>query len=86
MTQAAINYAEVLYELAVPEDVILEMEEIFKNSAPLKKALENPVVEFKEKSAVIDRVFQPQIRSFLKVLCKYQSVSDIFEIVEAYKK
>ena len=86
MTQAAINYAEVLYELAIPEDVILEMEEIFKKSAPLKKALENPLVEFKEKSAVIDRVFQPEIRSFLKVLCKYQSVSDIFDIVLEYRK
>lgn len=86
MTQAAINYAEVLYELAIPEDIILEMAEILKKSAPLKKVLENPVVDFNEKTAVIDRIFQPEIRSFVKVLCKYQGISDIFDIVEEYKK
>ena len=86
MTQAAINYAEVLYELAIPEQVILETKDIFEKSAPLREALENPVVKFKEKSAVIDRIYPAEIRSFLKVLCKYQSLPEIFDIMREYKR
>ncbi|MCU6763607.1 F-type ATPase subunit delta [uncultured Roseburia sp.] len=86
MTQEAINYAQVLYELQVPEEAVVKAGEIFKMSPPLKEALENPVVPLKEKQAVIDRVFAPEVRNFLKLICKYQTVSQIPDIVQEYKK
>ena len=77
MTETSINYAKALYELSVPEEAVLETEKIFRSTPQLKGALENPLVSLKEKEHVIDRVF-PQ------VTCKYQKISSIYDILEAY--
>jgi len=38
----------------------------------------------KEKEHVIDRVFPQEMKNFLKVTCKYQKISSIYDILEAY--
>ena len=86
MTQEAINYAQTLYELQIPAEAVQKVDEIFKMSPPLKEALENPVIPLKQKEAVIDRVFAPEVRNFLKLICKYQTVSRIPDIVQEYEK
>ena len=84
MTETSINYAKALYELSVPEEAVSETEKIFRSTPQLKGALENPLVSLKEKEHVIDRVFPQEMKNFLKVTCKYQKISSIYDILEAY--
>ena len=62
----------------------METEKIFRSTPQLKGALENPLVSLKEKEHVIDRVFPQEMKNFLKVTCKYQKISSIYDILEAY--
>ncbi len=86
MTQEAINYARALYELKMPEASMLQAKEIFQASAPLQEALLHPMISRKEKKAVIERIFPPEIQNFLKVLCDHGSFDIFMEIAEQYEK
>lgn len=68
MTQKAINYAEVLYQLKTDADELHEAETIVRQNPALQEALTCPVVSKKKKTEIIDKIFQKEIASFLKVL------------------
>lgn len=85
MTQIAINYARVLYELKVSKIVIEEAQAIIAASPELKDALVSPVISKKKKHNIIEKLFPQEIQNFLKVLCDYQSMEAIDEIFVAYK-
>lgn len=81
MTQAAINYGRVLWEMGLSEEVIGETDDILCKVPELKQALRSPVVTGEKKRRIIDRVFRQEIRSFLKVLSDRQDINlwkDIF--------
>lgn len=80
------NYAEVLYELKIPDQIIEETNQLFQTNDALLQALESPVVTLEEKEAVIDRIFPEEIRNFLKIACRHQSISKIKDIFKAYKE
>ena len=44
MTQTAINYGKVLYQLNVPKESILETQRLLKEVPELLKTLENPTI------------------------------------------
>lgn len=75
MTQAAINYGRVLWEMGLSEEVVRETDDIFLKSPELKQALKSPVVSRETKRRIIDRVFPREIRSFIKVLSDRQEMS-----------
>ncbi len=83
MTQLSKNYARVLYELGISKEAIEEAREL-SECKELIDALNSPVVSKQEKRNVADKVFPKEIRSFIKQLCDYGSVSYIKEIFEAY--
>ena len=58
MNQTAINYGQVLLELAVPREDIESSRQIWESSLPLRQALTNPVIQNKQKNKVIDKIFQ----------------------------
>lgn len=87
MTQAAINYGQVLYELSIPETAIEEAALALNSVPELKRALASPVVKKSSKHRIIDRVFPGEIRSFLKVLVDRRDMGlaeDIFEAWRSY--
>lgn len=86
MTQIAINYAKVLYELKIPRETILETQEILSSVPELKRTLINPIVSNKKKHTIVEQVFPEKMHNFLKILCDYQSIKEIDEIFVAYKK
>lgn len=75
MTQAAINYGRVLWEMGLSEEAVRETDDIFLKSPELKQALKSPVVSRETKRRIIDRVFPREIRSFIKVLSDRQEIS-----------
>lgn len=86
MTQTAISYARALYELEIPKNDIQQSKEILSVTDELYESLVSPVISYKEKEAVIDRVFPETLKAFFKVLCRNQSICCINDIFEAYKE
>ena len=86
MTQTAINYARVLYELAIPGERIQETGELLDKEPLVLNTLKSPVVRMEEKYRVIDRIFPTELHSFLKVVCSYGRVDELQEILREYRK
>ena len=85
MTQTSINYAKVLYELGIHQNVIADTKELLCVTPELLKSLTSPIVSKNSKLTIIERVFPAEIQNFLRVLCDYQSIGLINEIFCAYK-
>lgn len=83
MTQISKNYARVLYELGISKEVIEEVKELCKVDE-LVSSLNSPIVSKKAKHNIVDKVFPKEMHNFMKLLCDYDSVSYIGEIMEAY--
>lgn len=84
MTETSNNYARVLYELSVRREAINETRRILLEVPQIEEALESPVVPFREKERVIDRIFPDEMHNFLKVVCRHQKIDKIEEILDAY--
>lgn len=84
MTQTAINYAKVLYQLKVPENVIEETRIVIKQNPEIVKVLANPVISFRQKEHIIDKIFSESMHNFFKVLSRYQSIECLEDIFVAY--
>lgn len=85
MTQAAINYGQVLYERSVSEAAIEETALALQSVPELKHALNSPVVAKSSKHRIIDRVFPAEIRSFMKVLVDRRDVEIAGDAFEAWR-
>ena len=85
MTSKAANYAKVLFSLGLKEETVQQTKQIFSESFELIDALDNPIIKEKDKEAVIERIFEKDIRSFLKVLCSNQCIGILDKIFEAYE-
>lgn len=85
MMQLAISYAKVLYELNYTLDEITEVENLLASTPALKESLISPVVMQKAKDAIIGKVFNEKIGTFLKVLNRHQHLEMMDEIFGAYR-
>lgn len=84
-TQRAMNYAKALMELNIAEESINSIKNLLDVNDVLLEALSNPTIKNKEKTAVIDSIFQNEVRGFIKVLCENNSFDLIFDILDAYQ-
>ena len=55
MTQTAINYAKVLYELGIDKTIIEETEEAFKKVPKLRTSLMSPIIPIQVKHSIIEK-------------------------------
>lgn len=93
MTQKAINYGIVLYQLGISQDMVEDVKTLVENSPELVDALANPVVSHAEKRKVIDKVFDrfgsKELVNFMKILCDndgFDMIHDIFDEYERYAR
>ncbi|MCR4717811.1 MAG: ATP synthase F1 subunit delta [Lachnospiraceae bacterium] len=84
MTERAIQYGRALYELQLKEDIIKDSAKTLSDSKDLLDALDNPSVRATEKHAIIDKIFDKEITSFLKVVTDNHMISQVMDIFEAY--
>lgn len=85
MTQAAINYGQVLYECSIPQTVVEEAALILKTVPELNHVLNSPVIKKSAKHRIIDRIFDEKIRVFLKVLVDRRDMDLVDNIFEAWR-
>lgn len=84
VTQTARNYGRILLELGVTPGETEELRRMYAGAPELFLALNSPVATEKEKYAVIVQIFPRKLWNFMKVLCDYQSVDQISDILKAY--
>ena len=83
ITSQAANYAKVLFSLGLQEEVIKGAKEVLSNKE-LMEALDNPSIKRLEKEAVIDRIFDKEIRGFIKVLNLHGQIGSAAEVFQEY--
>ena len=90
MTQKAINYGIVLYQLGISQDMVEEIKALVNGCPELEDALASPVVEHIEKRKIIDRVFDRygsrNLVNFMKTLCDNDGFDMIHDIFDEYEK
>ena len=86
MTEAAINYARVLYELSVPKEQVREAEQLLLEEPLVLKVLKSPVIRLREKQRIIRRMFPKEIHRFLSVVCGHKRTEELQEIFREYWK
>lgn len=86
MTQTAINYARVLYELSIPAEAVEETKELLLKTSQLCTVLTSPIVKKIEKHRIIDKLFPASMGNFLKLLCDSQEAYLLQEICQAYEE
>ena len=89
MTQAAINYGRVLYELSVQEEAVKETDAVFEQTPELLEALKNPLIPAGKKQRILERIFGDEkapkaLYHFLLVLLRHNRVGSIGDIFAAY--
>lgn len=84
MTQTSVNYARVLYDLAIGREVVQETIRLFRTVPEIQKVLNSPVAARTQKYLVIDRIFPESMHHFLKVLCDNGDADSMEEITDAY--
>lgn len=85
MTQVAINYAKVLFQLGITPEDIKEMRHRYHATDMLHEVLVSPVITKEQKHNLIEKIFDREVQSFLKVLSDYHSLELLPQILEAYK-
>lgn len=85
ITQAAVNYAKVLYDIHPAPKSIEQAKKILGGCAELIEVLEHPVIRKLEKDTVIDALFDPEISSFLKLLSDNRMIGSFDAILIAYE-
>ena len=90
MTQKAINYGIVLYQLGISQDMVEEIKALVNGCPELADALASPVVEHIEKLKIIDRVYgrfdSRDLVNFMKTLCDNDGFDMIHDIFDEYEK
>lgn len=83
---AAIRYAQVLFDMELPKEVIGEAQHTVSESPELVSVLESPIVTKEQKHKIIDRIFDGQIKTFVKVVTDYGKAGILEEIFDAYRQ
>lgn len=83
MTERAMQYGKVLFELKVAQAVMEATDLLLRENKALMDALDNPAIKADEKHRVIDKLFDKSITGFLKVVTDNHIISEITDIFEA---
>lgn len=86
MTQTAMCYGTVLYELSVPETAVEQAKAVIEAVPETVRVLQSPVISLEKKERVIERIFPAEMKNFLKVVCKYGNAALLAEIFSAYRR
>lgn len=86
MTQQLKNYACALFELSISHEKISEAADILAENPVLLEILTKPFIPLREKENVIERIFPPEVKRFLKVVCVNKRAGELPEIFKAYEE
>ncbi|GFO86779.1 MULTISPECIES: ATP synthase F1 subunit delta [Anaerostipes] len=79
MKMISMSYGQALFDLKVSKEDRQNAAKILRESEELQKALVNPTISKEEKEKVIDKLFPPEIRNFIKVICRNDDAQCLLE-------
>lgn len=85
MRQRADSLAKALADLNLNEEIVKKAKDIILGCPELKDALSNPAVGVSEKHAVVDAIFDSEIRNFFKVVCDNEGFGEIEAVFAEYE-
>ena len=84
MTPILYNYAKVIYELGILPETIQETKRRYVLTKELPKILNSPIISTEKKYILSDQIFPKEMNHVLKVLCNYQSIQLLPQILDGY--
>ena len=87
--EAVRAYAAALYELGADKNDIDRARDMLGQTPQLRRVLDCPVTDLKQKLACVDRIFPESLHAFMKVVCTHNRTAlleDIFEAWEDYSR
>lgn len=84
MTPILYNYAKVMYDLGIPPECIQETKRRYELTKDLPRILNSPNISKEKKHILVEKIFPKEIISVLKILCDYQSIQLLPQILDAY--
>lgn len=84
MTETAINYGIVLYELEIDEKAINHTAKIWEEIPEVAEILTNPTISMDVRHSIISKIFPEEIVNFLKKMCDNHKISMLKDVLEAY--
>lgn len=82
--QIVSNFARILSDLNLSEAPIEKTRKIVENNPELVKVLACPAVGFRDREAVVQKIFPKEMIPFLSVLSRYGDFRDISGILDVY--
>ncbi len=79
------NCGKVLFSLNIPHEDIQRTIKLWNQNPVLSDALCSPAISKYERQNVIDKLFPQKITGFLKVMCEFDYLNDLNEIINAYE-
>ena len=86
MTQKAMEYAQSIYKQGIGKDILFQAKDILITVPQISDQFVDPTVPLEKKHAVIDKVFQKEIRDTLKILCDNGDFGLFFDICDSFKE
>ena len=84
MKRISMTYGQVLFELGMKKESLQKAQDMLHEYKELLRALENPMITKKEKENVVDKIFSPDLKSFLIIVCDNDDIDCFDEAVEYY--
>lgn len=86
MKTISMTYGQVLFDLHMKEEKIQNAQSLMEENPEIETVLTSPVVTRTEKSAVIDRLFDRELKNFMKIACENGDVNCLPEAFEYYRQ
>ena len=86
MKTISMTYGQVLFDLHMKEESIQNAESLMAGNPEVEMVLTSPVITKAEKAAVIDRLFDPELKNFLKIACENGDENCLPEAFEFYRQ
>lgn len=73
-----------MYDVGIPPECIQETKRRYELTKDLPRILNSPNISKEKKYILVEKIFPKEIISVLKILCDYQSIQLLPQILDAY--
>ena len=84
MILADDKYVQMLFDMKITRSTVGQTMDIFNTLPMILEELQNPATGLRARHLMIERIFPPEIRDYLKVLCDNDRIGDAYDLLRTY--
>ena len=84
MILADDKYVQLLFDMKITRSTVGQTMDIFNTLPMILEELQNPATGLRARHLVIERIFPPEIRDYLKILCDNDRIGDAYDLLRTY--